>query len=100
MTATIPWIAASLGITTLAFIAFAWWTVKELRARSAPLTPEERAERIELPMTPLQKGAWWGLGVGLAQAGVILGVFLSRGGPAGYWEDDGMRMLVLASICR
>lgn len=96
MTATIPWIAGSLGLTIIAFLALGVWAMRELRARAVPLSPEERAERADLPMTPVQKAAGWGLAIGLVQAAIILGVFLFKGGPDVYWEDDGMRMLVLA----
>ncbi len=96
MTATIPWIAGTLGLTIVAFLALGVWTLLAFRARSVPLSMEERAERADLPMTPVQKAAWWGLGIGLGQAAIILAVFLFKGGPHVYWEDDGMRMLVLA----
>jgi hypothetical protein len=96
MIATIPWVAVSLGLSTLACIALAVWVLVDLRARSTPLSRDERKERAGLPMTPLQKAAWWGVLIGLIQAALILGLFRTRGGAAGYWEDHGMRMLVLA----
>ncbi len=95
MIASLSWIAVSLGFTTLACIALALWTARRMTARRPPLSDEERAELEALPMTPLQKTAWWGLLIGLAQAAVIIGVFRARGGAAGYWEDTGLRMLIL-----
>jgi len=47
-----------------------------------------------LPMTPLQKRAWWSLGIGVVLTVAILAIFLIRGLSA-YDEDPSMRLLVL-----
>lgn len=96
MIASIPWIAVILGFTTLAVLVLGVWTVLRIRARAVPASAEELVERAALPLTPLQKIAGWGFVIGLAQVGAILAIFLTQGGPSAYWEDDDMRMLVVA----
>ncbi|NQU31032.1 MAG: hypothetical protein HQ525_10235 [Anaerolineae bacterium] len=48
-----------------------------------------------LPMTPLQKRAWWSLGIGVVLTVAIIVIFSIRGFAA-YDEDPSMRLLVLA----
>ena len=95
MIASIPWTAVALGASTLIFLVFGVWMLLQLRARAVPAGVEELSERSSLPSTPLQRIACWGLVIGLLQAGAILAIFLTRGGPDAYWEDDDMRMLVV-----
>ncbi|UCC71949.1 MAG: hypothetical protein JSV86_16510 [Gemmatimonadota bacterium] len=60
---------------------------------SAPGGDEEG--RADVPMAPQQRRAWWGLGIGLVMSVAILAVFIAKG-PWTYYQDRGMRLLVLA----
>jgi hypothetical protein len=85
-------------IVTVLFLASIVVFVRNLRKyRVAPASPEERAELASLPMTPLQKRAWWGLIVGLAMALAIVGV-ISIDGPVAYFDNDDLRLIVLVFI--
>jgi len=95
MIATIPWTAVALGVSTLVFLLFAAWTVLRIRANTIPPSPSELTERRALPITPLNRIAWWGVLIGAAQVTAILALFLTRGGPDAYWNDDGLRMLIV-----
>ena len=45
-------------------------------------------------MAPLQKRAWWGLGVGLVFAAAFTLVFILKGGIATFDEDQGFRIII------
>jgi hypothetical protein len=45
-------------------------------------------------MAPLQKRAWWGLGVGLAFAVAFVLVFVLMGGIETFDEDQGFRIII------
>jgi hypothetical protein len=45
-------------------------------------------------MAPMQKRAWWGLGLGAAFAAAFVIVFFSMGGVAKFDTDAGFRLLV------
>ena len=45
-------------------------------------------------MAPLQKRAWWGLGIGLAFAIALLVVFIVKGGVSSFDEDQGFRIII------
>jgi len=68
-----------------------------VRARkwSPAMTPEERRELAATPMAPLQKGAWIGLLVSAGTLAILAAIVASRGAMT-YWEDDNLRLLVLA----
>jgi len=45
-------------------------------------------------MAPLQKRAWWGLGVGLVFAAAFVLVFILKGGIETFNEDQGFRIII------
>ncbi len=45
-------------------------------------------------MAPLQKRAWWGLGIGLAFAAAFVLVFILMGGVDTFDEDRGFRIII------
>lgn len=45
-------------------------------------------------MAPLQKRAWWGLGIGLVFAAAFILVFILMGGIETFNEDQGFRIIV------
>ena len=45
-------------------------------------------------MAPLQKRAWWGLGVGLVFAAAFALVFILKGGIETFNEDQGFRIII------
>ncbi len=45
-------------------------------------------------MAPLQKRAWWGLGVGLVFAAAFTLVFILKGGIETFNEDQGFRIII------
>jgi len=45
-------------------------------------------------MAPLQKRAWWGLGIGLVFAIALVTVFINKGGIATFNEDQGFRIII------
>ena len=61
----------------------------------AEVSPEEREEMASTPMAPLQKRAWWSLLIGAVTLGVISAILISEGAAA-YWEDDNLRLTVVA----
>lgn len=65
------------------------------RGRDRTLSAEERAELAGAPMAPLQKRAWWGLGIGVLTLATLF-VMIGRAGVDRYWNDDGFRLTVMA----
>ncbi len=45
-------------------------------------------------MAPLQKRAWWGLGIGLAFAIAMILVFVVKGGVSSFDNDPGFRIII------
>ena len=45
-------------------------------------------------MAPLQKSAWWGLGIGLVFAVAFILVFTLKGGIAAFETDQGFRIII------
>ena len=45
-------------------------------------------------MAPLQKRAWWGLGIGVVFAIALVTVFINKGGIATFNEDQGFRIII------
>jgi amino acid transporter len=45
-------------------------------------------------MAPLQKRAWWGLGIGILWAAAIAAVFTAKGGISAFEEDQSFRLLI------
>jgi len=58
------------------------------------LSPEERAEMANAPMSLLAKRAWLGLSIS-ALTLVVIAVILFTKGAAAYWDNDDLRSLVV-----
>lgn len=87
------WLPILLGAVVLLAVTGAALLIRVgTRARSAP--PEQRAELAATPMTPLQRRAWWGLGIGVLTL-VTLFAIIARAGAVAYWEDDALRLTVM-----
>jgi uncharacterized membrane protein len=87
-----PWIwivAAAVG-----FVLFALGLKTFVRGgfRRAASSREEDAD---LPMTPQQKRAWWGLGIGAVMSIALVAV-VSAAGPANYSQQPTTRFLTYA----
>jgi hypothetical protein len=67
--------------------------INRVRPRFAHLRGDEREEMKHLPMTPLQRRAWWDLAVGLCVSLLILVIFAIVG-PTEYDERTGVRLAV------
>lgn len=59
------------------------------------VSDSEAKEMASAPMSASQKGAWCGLLVGVATLITIIAI-LANTGAAEYWENDNLRMLVVA----
>ena len=77
-----------LAVLAVILVARAW-------PRKVELSPEEREEMARAPMSPSQKGAWCGLLIGVATLGAITAILAGKGAAA-YWENDDLRLLVVA----
>jgi len=58
------------------------------------VTGEGEGEIMNVPISPLQILAWWGLGIGLVTSIAIVIVFIKKGA-TNFDQDKGMRLLVL-----
>ncbi len=85
-------------LTGTGFVLAGIMLVRSLVKGRLPATsPEERSEIASLPMTGLQKRAWWGLGIGLAMVAACV-LVIARAGPVTYFDDGDLRLIVLAFI--
>ncbi len=89
------WLAIAVGLSALGAVVVGGMALFRMRARARLVTSDERAEMAATPMSPLQKIAWAGLGVGVLQSLGIGAIFATQGGAAVYWEDDRMRLQVI-----
>ncbi len=78
----------ALAVVGVALLVRAW-------PRHPRLSDAEREELASAPMPALQKRAWWSFAIGLATFGVIAAILADRGA-AEYWENDDLRLTVLA----
>lgn len=76
-----------LGVVAVFLLARSW-------PRTGDLTAEERREMADVPMPSMQRSALAGFVLGVAMFGVISWILSTRGAMT-YWEDDGLRLLVL-----
>jgi hypothetical protein len=63
-------------------------------SRRGPVSADERKEIASAPMAPTQKGAWWGLLIGVVTLAVLSGILLTKGA-AECWENDYLRLVVM-----
>ena len=61
--------------------------------RNALRGPERGTQEEKMPLTPLQKRAWWALGVGVGVTGAILAIFVVSG-PSRVQDDPALRVSV------
>ena len=94
MNLSLPWLAFALAALALGLALVGALVLIRVFHRTPPVTPEERAELASLPMSPLQKLAWAGFGIGALQSLAIGVVFAARGGAAVYEQDHSMRLVV------
>jgi len=76
------------GVVGAVLIVRAW-------PQAAQLSPEEREEMARAPMPALQKRAWWGLAIGGVTFMAITAILTTKGAAA-YWENDDLRLFVVA----
>ncbi len=87
---TYVWLGVGVIGLTLFVAGLVTYTGPIFRRRSASGSAE--MELGEVPMTPLQKRAWWGLGVGVVWCAAMLAVVLGSD-PVSMIEDRGERLL-------
>ncbi len=80
----------ALGFVVAAVIAVKW----SRDHRIVPSTPGEAEEMAHLPMTSLQRRAWWAFAIQLTLAVAIV-VLVARVGVVEYSADDTLRSVVL-----
>ena len=83
------WIGAIvlLAIMVLAvLVVFGRQRSNPEEAVGAEIDAELETEIAALPMSPLQKRAWWGLGIGLVLLTAIVALFVDRYS-VGYWRE-------------
>ena len=86
------------ALVALGFVVVAVIAVKWLRDhRIVPSSPDEAEEMAHLPMTSLQRRAWWAFSVQLALAIAIV-VLVGRVGVVEYSADDSLRSVVLVLV--
>ena len=77
-----------LGIVAAVVLVRVW-------PRRGPVSAEEREEMANAPMSPSQKGAWCGLLIGVVTFATITAILVTKGA-AEYWENDDLRLTVVA----
>ncbi|MBI4878394.1 MAG: hypothetical protein HY812_01860 [Planctomycetes bacterium] len=87
------WLWIALGFVVLLLLALAAWRLLRGRRRLPPLEFDEQDGTDRLPLTPLEKRAWWGLLIGGATIAALLAVFLRAGTDFG---DEATRRLAIA----
>ncbi|MFQ5789858.1 MAG: hypothetical protein ACE5JI_05205, partial [Acidobacteriota bacterium] len=94
MELSLIWIPVVLGAVVLLAVLGVVLLIRSLPRREG-LSPEEREELAGAPMPPLQKRAWGSLLIGGSMSAAIAAMLINRGAAA-YWEDDDLRLLVMA----
>jgi hypothetical protein len=77
-----------LGIVAAVVLVRVW-------PRRGLVSAEEREEMANAPMSPSQKGAWCGLLIGVVTFATIAALLVTKGA-AEYWENDDLRLTVVA----
>ncbi len=87
------WLGLALGCAGMFVALLGVFVLSLVRPGRAALSPEARAEMAQLPLTPLQRRAWWGLLIGVVMTLALAVVFIARG-PTNWSQDTGMRLVV------
>lgn len=87
------WLWIALGVVVLLLLMAVTWRLLRGRRRLPPLEFDEQDGTDRLPLTPLEKRAWWGLLIGAVLIAALLAVFLRAGADFG---GEGTRLLVFA----
>jgi hypothetical protein len=96
MEQSFSWIIVALAVPLVGMLVVGAVFIKKLRGNSVPLTPEERKERSSVPLSLLQKVSLAGLVLGIVECDALYIIFRIKGGSAEYWDNDSMRLLVVA----
>ena len=94
MEASSIWSAVVL-VTVVALAVVGGVLLFRTMPRRGEVSREERDELASAPMPALQKRAVWGLLVSVSTLAIIT-IILARYGAAAYWENDGLRLTVVA----
>jgi len=86
-------VLVALGIVAVVVLAVMWFRDH----RIVPSSPEEAEEMAHLPMTSLQRRAWWAFSIQLVLAIAIV-VLVARVGVVEYSADDSLRSIVLVLV--
>jgi len=94
MDTTLSWIAVALGVSFAFALVSIVFALRHQRAANPPFSNEEQSEWSSTPLTSVQKVAWLAVILGLVEIAALVFIFLARGGPSVYWNDDAMRLQV------
>jgi hypothetical protein len=94
MEGSLGWSLVLLG-TVVALAIVAGVLLVRTMPRRGEVSREERNELATAPMPALQKRAVWGLLVSVATLAITTGI-VSRYGAAEYWDNDSLRLTVMA----
>jgi hypothetical protein len=86
-------ILVAVGFVVMAVVAIKWLRDQ----RVIPSSPEEEEDMAHLPMTTLQRRAWWALAFGLA-LDIAIVVLIARVGVVAYSNDDSLRSVVVVLV--
>lgn len=86
-------ILVGVGFVVVAVIAVKWLRDQRIE----PSSPEEADEMAHLPMTPLQRRAWWAFSIGFVLA-VAIFALMAINGIEEYSADDTLRTIVTVLI--
>jgi uncharacterized membrane protein len=94
MSSTYLWITiAALGFV-IAGIGLYRFLHRPFEQKDVTGEGESEGEISLVPLSPLQKLAWWGLGIGVVTSISIVAVLIKKGA-TNFDQDKGMRLLVL-----
>ena len=94
MEGSLGWSFVLLG-TVVALAIVAGVLFARMMPRRGEVSREERDELATAPMPALQKRALWGLLVSVVTLAITTGI-VSRYGAAEYWDNDSLRLTVMA----
>jgi uncharacterized membrane protein len=94
MDASLVYLGVAVIGGLLALVGLVVFFRSHFRPDSTGVAPGESGGRGAIPTAPLQRRAWWGLGIGVVATVLILSVFFTKG-VASFHEERGTRLLVL-----